>query len=166
MFLSPVFTCLGHECQDLFSLSGGMPEYTDWTSVHTLIRKKVLGNGVRTQKFMTREKSPLPEKKISHEENRTSDTASRRSASPSRYQRAIPASYPRLKPRPNKHCSLPQRVHHDTNELFRPPTPDSNPDPTSIALCLPVTPPSKPAEKPLDVTSALEWLALYALTVK
>ena len=38
-----------------------------------------------------REKFPLPEKKLSPEEYRTHDAASSRTASPTYYQRAIPA---------------------------------------------------------------------------
>ena len=37
--LLPVFTCPGHECQDLLSLCDGMHMCTEWTSVYTLIRK-------------------------------------------------------------------------------------------------------------------------------
>ena len=52
--------------------------------------KEFLENGVRTHVDSKGKKSTPPEKKIS-EEDRTHDAASSRTASPTHYQRAIPA---------------------------------------------------------------------------
>ena len=48
VFLLPEFTRLGHEWQDFWSPCDGMHVCTDWTTVCTLIRKSLGGNGVRT----------------------------------------------------------------------------------------------------------------------
>ena len=69
VFLLPALTCLGHECQDLWSLSNGMYVCTDKTSVHTLIQKSV--GGMESEPMLTpREKFHLPEK-FSPEEDGT-----------------------------------------------------------------------------------------------
>ena len=92
VFLLPAFTWLGHEHQDLMSLCDGMHVCTDLTPVYTFIRKSFWG--METEPMLTpREKSPLPEK-ISPEEDRTHNAASSRTASPTHYQRTIPAPKP------------------------------------------------------------------------
>ena len=93
MFLLPAFTRLGHGHQDVLSPYDEMHVCTEYASVCTLIRKNFRGMGSEAT-LTPREKSPLPEKKkkkISPEEDRTHDTASGRTASPTHYQRAIPA---------------------------------------------------------------------------
>ena len=84
VFLLPVFTCLGHEHQDLSSLCHGMHVCTDKNSVYTLIRKSFWG--FESEPMLTpREKSSLPEK-FSPEEDQTHDAASSRTASPTHNQ--------------------------------------------------------------------------------
>ena len=90
VFLLPAFTCLAHECQDLF-------ESVRWNAcVHRLdlglySHPKEFGR-IESEPMLTqREKSPLPEQ-FSLEEDRTHDAASSRTASTPHYQRAIPAS--------------------------------------------------------------------------
>ena len=58
VFLLLAFTRLGHECQDLLSPCDGMHVCTDWTSLHTLIRKSFLGNGVRNDVNNSKGKIP------------------------------------------------------------------------------------------------------------
>ena len=43
VFLLFVFTCLGHECQDLLSPCDGIHVCTDWISIYTIIRKNFWG---------------------------------------------------------------------------------------------------------------------------
>ena len=102
VFLLAAFTRLGHECQDLLSLSDGMHVCTDKTSVYTLTRKSFEGNGGQNPCFegnggqKPKEKIPYMGKKISSKEDRTYDAASSRTANPTHYQRAIPARAWRL----------------------------------------------------------------------
>ena len=87
-----------------------------------LSSKRVLG-GMESEPMLTpREKVPLPEK-VSPEEDRTHDTASRRTASPTHYQWAIAAPYRGL----NLHSSAGGRLVYtryaspcnDGNELLQ-----------------------------------------------
>ena len=82
------FTRLGHECQDLWSPCDGMHMCTDQTSLYTLARKSL---GEWNQNMLTPTEKSLAQEKFSSEEDRTHDAASSRTASPTRYQRAIPA---------------------------------------------------------------------------
>ena len=61
VFFLPEFTRLGHERQDLLSPCDEMHVCTDWTSVHTLIRKSFGGIGVWTH-VNSKGKIPSPEK--------------------------------------------------------------------------------------------------------
>ena len=45
VFLLPIFTHLGHECQDLLSPWDGMHMCTDKTAIYTLIQKSFGGGG-------------------------------------------------------------------------------------------------------------------------
>ena len=57
VFLLPSFIRQGNECQDLLSLCDGMHVCTDYTSVYTLIRKKI--GGMESEPMLTpREKIP------------------------------------------------------------------------------------------------------------
>ena len=61
VFSLPVFTRLGHECQNRFSPCDAMHVCTDLTSVYTLIRRSL--GGIESEPMLTpNEKSPLPEK--------------------------------------------------------------------------------------------------------
>ena len=89
VFLLLAFTRLGHEHQDLLSPCNGMHVYTDWTSLYSLIQKSFWG--MESEPMLTpREKSPLPEK-ISSEEDQTHNAASSSMVGPTHYQQAIPA---------------------------------------------------------------------------
>ena len=77
------FTRLGHEFQDLLSPCDGMRMCTHWTSVYTLMRKDLLGNGVRTDVNSKGKKSPQWE---DPEKGRASEAASRGIASPTHYR--------------------------------------------------------------------------------
>ena len=81
VFLLPTLTRLGNGWQDLLSPCDGVHVCIDKTSVYTLIRKSF--GGMESEPMLTpTEKSPLPEKKFSSEEDRTHDAASSRTASP------------------------------------------------------------------------------------
>ena len=73
VFLLPAFTHLGHECQDLLSAWDGMHVCTDKTSLYNLIRKSF--GGIESEPSTG-----------SSEKDGTRDTASRRTASPTRYR--------------------------------------------------------------------------------
>ena len=89
VFLLPAFTCLRHECQDLLNPCGGMHVCTDLTSVYTLIRNSLGEMEVRAH---VNSNGIVPStRKYSSEEDRTHDAASSGTASPTLYQRAIPA---------------------------------------------------------------------------
>ena len=61
VFLLLAFTCLGHECQDLWSQCNGMHVSADWTLVYTLIQKSF--GGMESEPMLTSwEKYPLLEK--------------------------------------------------------------------------------------------------------
>ena len=90
VFLLLAYTCLGHERQDLLSPWDGRNVSTDLTLVYTLIRKS-LGRMKPEPMLTPREKSALPENN-STQEDWTSNAASSRTASPTRYQQVIPAS--------------------------------------------------------------------------
>ena len=60
VFLLPVFTHLGYECQDLLSPCNGMHVHTEYTSVYTLIHKSF--GGMESEPMLTpKERSILPE---------------------------------------------------------------------------------------------------------
>ena len=61
VFLLPVFTRLGYECQDLLSPCDGMHVCTDYTLVYTLIPKSLGGMESETILTLRKKKSPLPE---------------------------------------------------------------------------------------------------------
>ena len=89
VFLLPVITRLGHESQVRLSPRDGMHVCTD----HGLYSHPSC-RGMESEPMLTpRGKSPPPEK-FSSEEDRTQDAASNRTASPTHYQRAIPAPDP------------------------------------------------------------------------
>ena len=90
MFLMPAFTLLRHECQDLLGP-------VRWKCMCTQPRPRFILStervfcGMESEPMLSpREKSPLPGK-FSPEEDRTRDAARSRTASPTHYQRAIPA---------------------------------------------------------------------------
>ena len=59
-FLLPAFTCLGHECQDLWSPCDGTHMCTDLTLAYTLIRQSFWGT--ESEPMLTpRGKHPLLE---------------------------------------------------------------------------------------------------------
>ena len=87
VFLLPAFTRLGHERQDFLSPRDGMHMCTDLGLYSH--PKEFWGNGVRTH-VNSKGKIPSTGKKISPEEDRTHDAASK-TASPTHNQRAFPA---------------------------------------------------------------------------
>ena len=97
VLLLPAFTRLGHESQELWSLCDGVRVCTDYTSVYTLIRKS-LGEWSQNP-CDSMGKIPCTGKKKSSGEDRTHDAASSRTASPTHYQRAIPAPDSLRRPR-------------------------------------------------------------------
>ena len=61
VFLLPAFTHLGHEHQDLLSLSDGRHVCTDYTSVYTVIQKSL--GGMESEPMLSpREIYPLQQK--------------------------------------------------------------------------------------------------------
>ena len=89
VFLLPAFTRLGHERRDLLSSCDRIRVCTVYISVYSLTRKSF--GGMESEPMLTpRETFPRREK-ISPDEDRTHDAASSRTASPTHYQRTIPA---------------------------------------------------------------------------
>ena len=93
VFLLLAFTCLGHERQDLLRPCDGMHTCVHWLDLGLYsYRKEFLGNGVRTHvNSNSKGKITSTRKKFSPKEYRTQDAASSRMASPTHYQRGIPA---------------------------------------------------------------------------
>ena len=60
VFLLLVFTCLGHECQDILSPWDGMHVSRDYTSVYTLIRKSF--GGMESEPMLIQGENPLYQK--------------------------------------------------------------------------------------------------------